>query len=381
MLELRAVLETAERLAARGEDGVLATVVKVEGSTYRRLGARLLVTRAGEWVGGISGGCLEGDLVRKAWWRTESGPAVVTYDSTADDETAWQFGLGCNGVVQVLLERLTPGGVDPLAFPRRWVRRGEPGVLATVVRADPATGAAVGDRLAVAADGGSEGDFHSDELSDLLRIDATECLARDRSRVETYALPGGEVEVFFEVVRPPLRLVVFGAGFDAVPVVRAAKSLGWRVTVVDRRPVFARQPAFTAADEVIVAPPREVCEQLRLTARTAAVVMNHNFPDDRAVLAALLPSVVCYIGVLGPRARTEKLLAEAARDGSDPSADQLARLHAPVGLDIGADTPEEIAVAVIAQIVATVSGHDGGDLRDRPGPIHRREPARVVEAV
>ena len=117
MLELRPVLDAAERLAGRGEEAVLATVVKVEGSTYRRPGARLLVARGGEWVGGISGGCLEGDLVRKAWWRTENGPAVVTYDSTADDETAWQFGLGCNGVVHILLERLTPAGAFCAANP------------------------------------------------------------------------------------------------------------------------------------------------------------------------------------------------------------------------------------------------------------------------
>src|SRR5438105_12173791 len=135
MRELRLLLDAAARLTARGEEGVLATVVRVEGSTYRRPGARLLVTRGGEWVGGISGGCLEGDVVRKAWWRTENGPAVVTYDSTADDETAWQFGLGCNGVVHVLLERLTRDN-DPLALPRHCLLRDELGVLATVVRAD-----------------------------------------------------------------------------------------------------------------------------------------------------------------------------------------------------------------------------------------------------
>src|SRR5437588_4058372 len=165
MRELRLVLDAAGRLTARGEEAVLATVVKVEGSTYRRPGARLLITRGGEWVGGISGGCLEGDLVRKAWWRTENGPVVVTYDSTADDETAWQFGLGCNGVVHVLLERLTPGN-DPLTFPRQCLRRDEPGVLATVFRADPGTGAAVGDRLTVDARGETEGDFGEHGLGD-----------------------------------------------------------------------------------------------------------------------------------------------------------------------------------------------------------------------
>jgi xanthine dehydrogenase accessory factor len=378
MLELRAVLDAAGQLAERGEEAVLGTVVKVEGSAYRRPGARLLITRDGDWVGGISGGCLEGDLVRKAWWRTGNGPTVVTYDSTADDETAWQFGLGCNGIVHVLLERLNPDN-DSLALPRQCLRRDEPGVLATVFRADPGTGVTVGERLAVGADGEIADDFGAGELGDRLRIEAAECLSHDRSRVGTFPLPAGEVEVFFEVIRPPLHLVVFGAGFDAVPVVRAARALGWRVTVVDRRPTFVRQPAFSLADEVIAAPPREASERLRLDARTAAVVMNHNFPDDLAALATLLPSAVRYVGVLGPRARSEKLLTEVARDFVP--AGQFARLHAPVGLDIGADTPEEIAVAVVAQIVAEFAGHDGGNLRDRAGPIHRLEPARVAGAV
>src|SRR5258707_4935112 len=140
MQNLRQILAAAERLTSTGGEGVIATVVKVEGSTYRRPGARLLVTRGGEWVGGVSGGCVEGDLVRKAWWRTEDGPALVTYDSTADDETAWQLGLGCNGVVHVLLERLTPAGPDPLAFVRRCFDGGHTGVTGTVIRADAATG-------------------------------------------------------------------------------------------------------------------------------------------------------------------------------------------------------------------------------------------------
>src|SRR4051812_18718948 len=152
MRELRLVIEAADRLAARREPAVLATVMKVEGSTYRRAGARLLVSRTGDAVGGISGGCLEGDLVKKAWWRTEGGPALLTYDSTADDETAWQFGLGCNGVVHLLLERVVPGEADPLAFPRRCLLSDERGVVATVFRADPGTGLLIGERLTLSGD-------------------------------------------------------------------------------------------------------------------------------------------------------------------------------------------------------------------------------------
>jgi xanthine dehydrogenase accessory factor len=336
----------------------------------------LLISHAGTLTGGISGGCLEGDLVKKAWWRTEHGPVVLTYDSTADDETTWQFGLGCNGVVHVLLERITPGVPDPLAFPRRWLWRGKYGVVATVFRANATTCVSVGERLTLSAEE-CDHDLGSEELAEDIRTDAGSCLTQDHGRTEVYALPAGEVEVLFEVIRPPARLLVFGAGFDAVPVVLAAKALGWHVTVIDRHPKSAQRPAFTGADEVIVAPARVACEHLRPHGRTAAVVMNHNFPADREAVAELLASPARYIGVLGPRARSENILAEIGR----LSADDLARLHAPVGLDIGADTPEEIAAAIVAQVVAVFAGHSGGHLRDRAGPIHRREAARTQEVV
>ena len=364
MQELRTVLGAAGRLAARGEDGVLATVVRVEGSTYRRPGARLLVGRGGQWFGGVSGGCLEGDLVRKAWWRTEDGPTVVAYDSTADDDTIWQLGLGCNGIVHVLLERIGPGRPDPLAFVRRCVDRRTKGVLATVVRAEPATGLVCGERFTFTAGGDCEG-------PEPLQSAAAEALDQDRSRTARVAVGGGEAEVFFEVVRPPVRLVVFGAGFDAVPLVAAGQALGWHVVVAARRPRSIR------ADEVIAADAERACTQLRPDGRTAAVVMNHNYPDDKVALAALLRSRARYVGVLGPRARTEKMLA----DIGETELDHLDRLYAPVGLDIGADAPEEIAAAVVGQVVAVFADRAGGHLRDRPGPIHRREPALVPEAV
>jgi xanthine dehydrogenase accessory factor len=364
MQELRTVLEAAGRLAARGEEGVLATVVRVEGSTYRRPGARLLVGRGGEWVGGVSGGCLEGDLVRKAWWRTAGGPAVVAYDSTADDDTIWQLGLGCNGVVHVLLERVGPGRPDPLAFVRRCIDRRTSGVLATVVRAEPATGLVSGQRFTFPDGGEGQG-------PEPLQSAVADAISQDRSRTAVVTIAGGEAEVFLEVVHPPTRLIVFGAGFDAVPLIAAGRALGWHVVVAARRPRSIR------ADEVIPTDPESACARIRPDGRTAAVVMNHNYPDDTAALAALLRSPARYVGVLGPRARTEKMLAEIG----ETELDHLDRLHAPVGLDIGADAPEEIAAAIVGQVVAVFADRAGGHLRDRPGPIHRREAALVPEAV
>ncbi|QEL20659.1 XdhC family protein [Limnoglobus roseus] len=371
MDELRHILTTSTRLRNRGEQAVLATVVKTEGSTYRRPGARLLIGRGGDAVGGVSGGCLEGDLVRKAWWRTEGGPAVVTYDSRADDETAWQFGLGCNGVVHVLLERLSPSDTGGLAFVEQCVRARLCGVIATVFRAGTATGLALGDRLTLDARGKWGGHIGDPDVAPALGADAEACLRHDRGRTVVYGTATGEIEVAFEVVRPTVRLLVFGGGFDAVPVVAAAKAVGWEVVVIDRRAGARR---IAGADRTLTLAPAAACERLRPASRTAAVVMNHNFPDDRDAVTALLRTGVQYVGVLGPKARTQTMLAEI------PDAVGLSRLHAPVGLDIGADTPGEIAAAVVAQVIAVFADRDGGHLRDRTGPIHRRDPAAFAGA-
>jgi xanthine dehydrogenase accessory factor len=367
MLETRLILDATARLFARKEEAVLATVVQVSGSVYRRPGARLLVTRNRETIGSVSGGCLEGDLAQKAWWRTEEGSCVVAYDSTADAETAWSLGLGCNGLVHVLLERISLERPGPLPVLRRSVAENDAAVIATAFRADPATGVLVGERLTLDVDGRMTNDF-SDDFAERVRADAAKSLLQDQGRTVVYQLPGGEVEIAIEVVRPPIRLIVFGAGFDVSPLVNAAKALGWSTTVV-----APRRTMPCVADVVVIAPAATACERLRLDRRTAAVVMNHNFDDDCDAVAALLRSDARYIGVLGPKARTEKMCDDVGGTWD------WERLHAPVGLDVGADAPEEIAAAVVAQVLAAFAGRRGGHLRDRPGPIHRVEPELAVE--
>jgi xanthine dehydrogenase accessory factor len=369
MRETRLILDAAARLFAQNQEAVLATVVRVSGSVYRRPGARLLVSPDGAAIGSVSGGCLEGDLARKAWWRTESGPAVVAYDSTADAETAWLLGLGCNGVVHVFLERVARERPGPLALLKRGVAERRGSVIATAFRADAATGVAPGDRLSFDAEGRVVSDF-AEDVSARVERDARACLFQDRGRHATYQLSAGEVDVAFEVLRPPIRLIVFGGGFDVPPMVHAAQALGWSTAVVGRRPA-----ASCGADEVVVAPAAVACERLQPDGRTAAVVMNHQFDDDRAAVAALLQSEARYVGVLGPKARTEKM-----RDDVGVVWD-WDRLYAPVGLDVGADAPEEIAAAVVAEVIAAFAGRRGGRLRDRPGPIHDAEPELVVDAV
>ncbi|MFL5330781.1 MAG: XdhC family protein [Gemmataceae bacterium] len=368
MSDLLAVLNRAEQLIRQGQDGLLATVVKTEGSAYRRAGARLLVDRQGGRVGGISGGCLEGDILKKGWWRTERGPTLVTYDSTGTEETAWRSGGGCNGIVQVLLQRISPSGDSALSFIRDCFDHGRTGILATVFFADPQTSINCGDQAHFDKVKGWGARFESHALNDCFQIDVAEQLKLKRSRTFTYSVAGGSVDIFSEVVQPPIQLAIFGGGFDVSPVVQAARALGWSVACIARRP----QKGFDA-EQVVVTPAKMACAHMRLNDRTAAVVMNHNFEEDRDAIAMLLGSDVRYIGILGPRDRTEQILAEV-----DASL-ALDRIYAPIGLDVGAETPEEIAASIIGQIIAVFSGHPGGHLRDRTGPIHLQEESCLME--
>ncbi len=364
MDETAAILAGWREGDGRGATAVLATVVHVEGSAYRRPGARMLIRSDGRHVGSISGGCLETDVCRKAWWLTEDGrPTVRVYDTTSeDDDAAWEFGLGCNGVVHVLLERLdNPGARETLEFlaDRRSTR--QPGVMATIIHAAADCGVQVGDRLLVDHRGMScGGGLEASPLEPMLRGQARDCLEAAGSRL--LHLEG--CAAFVEFVAPPLPLVIFGAGHDALPLVAFATQLGWHVTVADGRPTHAQRHRFPAADEVLLLPRHDPLAALTIDAESIVVVMTHNFPQDVALLRALLPIRPRYLGLLGSQQRAARLLAAVGAPGAAHD------LHAPVGLDIGADTPELIALAVVAEIQAALSGREGGKMRLRRGSIH-----------
>jgi len=369
MRDVPQILSAWRQARAAGEEIVLATVVRIEGSAYRRPGTRMLIASDGSNVGMISGGCLEGHVTKRAWWLTRSGPAVVRYDTGAGEDTEWAFGLGCNGVVDVLLERLVPSASAPALDLLDAVRESfHPGACAVVIAAPPGSGASVGQRLAIFPDGTEWTDVGEATLAANLARDLVEALRQGRSSLATYESADGRVEVFLEHVPPPLRLAVFGAGPDALPLVRMAKELGWHVSVVDGRSHYARRDRFPLADAVIVAEPREAPAAAGVGPRSAAVVMTHSYEQDKALLGELLRSAPAYVGQLGPRARTERMLAELAEAGGAPL--DATALHYPIGLDIGANNPEEIAIAILAEIQAAFSGRSGGMLQRRAGSIH-----------
>lgn len=381
MKELQSIVTAYREVAQKGIAAALATVMKVTGSAYRRAGARLLITADGRTVGSVSGGCLERDVFNHArrvlQWNE---PRVVTYDSMSDEDIAWEFGLGCNGIVEILIEPLPLDGKQGhMTFLADCLFHRRMGVIATVFGVAGDTTAKVGNRLLLNTTNPVRHDIGDDELVDAIFNDSWHALNSGRSQTKTYETATSHAEVCIEVVQPPVPLVICGAGPDAIPVVRLAKELGWHVTLVDPRPGYAIPTRFPLADRFIVCQPEEVCERVAMDDRTVVTIMTHNVLHDSALLRALWSSPIRYLGLLGPKRRTQRLLDESQTPAFSLTENHLGRLHGPIGLDIGAETPEEIALAVIAEIKAVLAGRSGGMLRVRQAPLH--EPGGAVDVV
>lgn len=381
MKELQSIIDAYREIEQKNTQAALATVVKVTGSAYRRAGARMLITADGHTVGSVSGGCLECDVINQArrvlQWNE---PRVVAYDSMSDDDIAWEFNLGCNGIVEVLIEPLSHTAEQGhMAFLTECLQQRQVGVLATVFGVEGPSKAKVGNRLMLSALRSARHDIGDGDLAEAILDDSQHTLDNGMSLVKMYEMATGRAEVFIEVIQPSVPIVIFGAGHDAVPLVRFAKELGWHVTMVDPRPGYATRTRFPLADILIVCRPEEVCERIKIDRYTVAAVMTHNFLHDSELLSTLWPLPLRYIGILGSKQRTRRLLDHVQVTGRSHSDPSLGRVYGPMGLDIGADTPEEIALAVVAEIKAVLTGRLGGMLRAREGPLH--EPSEAVDVV
>jgi xanthine dehydrogenase accessory factor len=372
MSEISDVLGAIESLHARGERMALATIVAVRGSTYRRPGARLLVPEQGELIGNISGGCLENDVADVARIVMREGMArVVSFDLTADDEAVWGWGLGCNGAIELFVEPAEKAA--EVAGALRIALEEERPISMVTVLDSSVPGVDQGNRLLVRPDGSAEGSLADPALDAAAKAAAVELLSEERSEIRTLPGSSGEAKAFIEVLEPPLRLLVCGAGHDAAPLVRAAEGLGWRPIVVDDRGEFLNRERFPeAAAFVHLDRPEEVEKVAPIDERTFVVVMTHNFLRDKDYVRSLLGSPARFIAMLGPGARTERLMTELREEGTAITEENLERIHGPAGLDVGAEGPEEIAAAIVAEIVAVKRGREGGFLKHRLGPIHDR---------
>ncbi|VVN49456.1 XdhC family protein [Pseudomonas fluorescens] len=384
MSDLYSLLDALDQAGSEKIDAVLATVVKVEGSAYRRPGARMLIPLYGQTVGTISGGCLEQELARKAWWLTESGGAVVRRYSTAAQEdeeadaedAALTFGLGCNGTVHVLLERHEAGKKSLLLDVLQRVKAsGQPAALVTVLAAGRKSRVRIGARMGLDAFMNPCEGIDCQALEHTLRGDLHRTLEVKKSSLMIYGQGADEVEVFLEYIAPQHRLVIFGAGHDAQPLVRFARELNWHVRVVDGRAHFARPERFPGASQVMVAPIDEPFDLSSAVDGAAVVIMTHSYRQDRYWLENVLHCSPAYVGQLGPRERTERLLDEMDIAACSPGV--LSGLHYPIGLDLGGDTPASVALAIVGEITAYLNQRSGGMLKYRKTAIHPAcEPTR-----
>jgi xanthine dehydrogenase accessory factor len=361
--ETERILQAIRHARASGERVALATVVRVRGSAYRREGTRILVRADGTYECLLSGGCLEPAVVDAAARVIAGGdPVIVSYD--LEEDSLWGLGIGCSGAVDIRIERLEHDAITDA-----WLEMLEAGAAGTLVT--PLAGAT--GRLLVTA-GGTRGSLGSYALDSLAALAAGTRTARAHPQSGAETLGGAEL--FFEVSLPPPRLVVFGAGHDAVPLARHARTLGFDVTVVDVREAFLARERFPGAT-LVAAHYSHFPEQLPLDARSFVVIMNHHLERDRESLRFALASDAPYIGLLGPRSRFEKLLAAMRARGEDPASHLLARVRNPVGLALGAETPEEIAVSILGEITALRRGFDAGFLNGRETSLHRPSDTRA----
>jgi xanthine dehydrogenase accessory factor len=323
---------------------VLVTLVRAEGSSYRQPGARLLLGVDGVYAGTISGGCLETEVVRKAGWMVRGGAVVERYSTMFDDTAEVPFGLGCGGVVDLMLE---PVGTPECRALMDAMEASLSGINSAVVNYLPGDGKGL--RRVVLRDG--------------VVVFASEGLGEKKLACAMGLRAGEEYEGrFVEEIRGPQRLFVLGAGDDAKPVVSMAALLGWDVTVADGRGQLARGDRFVEADRVVALGAGGAMD-LGIKAADAVVVMTHSYEQDRQMLAALLPTRPKYLGVLGARHRSSLLVSEAAAMIGESVAECCERIHAPVGLDLGGDGPEAIALAVVAEAQAVCMGKLGASRR------------------
>jgi xanthine/CO dehydrogenase XdhC/CoxF family maturation factor len=368
MSELLQVAAALRRASSTRQESVLATVVRTEGSTYRRIGARLAVFPDGSHVGAVSAGCIEADvLLRAEQVRTEGQVKLLTYETRSPEDLIWGSGTGCGGRTELLLEPLDPRQAAAKAkLLQQVARMRRRSVLATLIRVsglplDP------GD-LAVLPHAGTELSG-LDELPAGLRSEI-EATARDRlalrsSSAVLHTWAGAELDIAYEVCSPRLRLCVCGAGPDAVPLVALAKTMGWQVTLIDHRPAMLSADRWPGVKRVLLSSLLRADKMVERAACNAAVVMSHNYEWDLIHVEALLAAGVPYVGVLGPGGRTRRMIETLGVSEAD-----AARLYAPVGLDIGGETAEEIALAIVAEVQAISADRPGGPLRERPGAIH-----------
>lgn len=365
MKEIKAIVDAYHQIDFSKNKAALAIVVGVKGSSYRRTGARMLITDTGEWIGGISGGCLEGDALKQARFAMIQNQAkMVTYDTSEDDPYQIGVGLGCNGIIDVLIVPLQCTDTNNQAMIlQECINSRTPCVILTVIKTK---GNFRDVQLGQTFNAKVMDDFPIQEITEHLISDVNYCLQKQKSTSKSYNCQEGEVTLFIEVIQPAIHLIIHGGNYDVYPMVKLVKEVGWKVSVICN-PLKMPTSLFSMADSVVE---KERGETVEIDAYTVTLLMAHDYETDFKNLRYFLKSTILYIGLLGPKKRTEKMLLALSEEGTRVSEQDLVRIASPVGLDIGASNPEEIAIAIIAEIKTFFTGRTAQRLKFREKSIY-----------
>jgi len=368
MKEIKSILELYNSLKSTNEKCAIAQVVRVEESSYRREGARMLVFESGVFEGGISGGCLEGDALQRSQIAIlKQQPSIVTYDTSKENEIG--VGLGCNGVIDVLISPISEHS-STLAMLQKCVSdRGEH-IIATVTALNTEIDAIpLGRSFYYNKDSASLEDCQHDKLRYFLQDRIKNVLEHKKSKTYHFEAEGVKASVFIELIPPQFHLAIYGDNYDVYPILEMAKLMDWDVSLVGNIQKLKKEKLRSVKNIYL----KDEEARPAIDHRSAIILMAHDYRTDYANLQRVIKSPANYIACLGPRKRFDKMVAELKADGIEFTDETLQRIFAPCGLEIGANTPEEIAMSLFSEILSVFSGKTGGMLRDKKGPIHKRE--------
>ena len=374
MKEIREIINAYNKARKNEKRLALATLVHLNGSSYRRPGARMIVDEEGQLTGAISGGCLEGDALRKAVFCIHTQiPKLVVYDTSDEEDATIGIQLGCSGIIQVLFEPIDENDpLNPIELLKKAIHKRQNTVLVTLYAPQIKKGDTVGTSMLLE----DSGEFHNNStfqfVPETLMQDIKETLTIKKSSFKSYNLNDHTFNAFLSFISPPISLIIVGAGNDAIPLQSIAETLGWEVTIVDGRHTYAKIERFSSACQIIVSKPEKVLQQIPIDEKSVFVLMTHNYNYDYAILKALLDKNVTYIGALGPKKKLDNMITDLKAENIFLNERQKNILYGPVGLELGAETPAEIALSITAEIMSVMHNKKGGSLRNLLTEIHPR---------
>jgi len=367
MKEINEILKAYSEAKKAGKKTALATVVKVEGSSYRQPGARMLVTEDGNLTGAISGGCLEGDALRKALLAIhQQQNKLITYNTTSENDSEVGLQLGCNGIVHILFEYINDEGINnPIQLLQQLEKERKPAIIETIFSLKR-NAAQIGTVLFYRQDSDI---LHNNDIA-INSIPEVKKALESKTTFIKKIQDDNENEALIECIEPVVALIVTGAGNDVQPLVKMASLLGWEITICDGRATHSTRKRFPEVKETFVVKPEQFLENILIDDQTYFVLMTHDYKYDLTVLKSLLKEDCSYIGILGPKTKLNRMLDDLASEGIILNEEKLNHIYGPIGLDIGAETSEEIALSIIAEIKAVMSRKTGVSLKYKIEKIH-----------